>query len=280
MTTKIALLQMQSGIDARHNCQSITDAMAEASRERASILFTPEMALLLDSDRKRSQSQLTRLEDNPEIAAICSQAANGNIWVHIGSLALLGGADGRRRNCSVMINNVGQIVSTYDKIHLFDVDLHTGESWRESSAYAPGDTLSLVETPLGLLGLSICYDIRFPALYQALTDEGARVLAIPAAFTVPTGQAHWHILSRARAIENAAFVVATAQTGTHEDGRKTFGHSLVVDPWGEIILDMGDMPGLGFADIDLGSVAKVRVRIPVLEHRREIPQMNQCNDRL
>jgi deaminated glutathione amidase len=279
MMTKIALLQMQSGIDARFNCQSITDAMAEAARGGASILFTPEMALLLDSDRKRSQTQLTRLEEDPQIATICAKAAECNIWVHIGSLALLGGADGRRRNCSVMINNVGQIVSTYDKIHLFDVDLETGESWRESAAYAPGDVLSLVETPLGLLGLSVCYDIRFPALYQALTDEGAHVLAIPAAFTVPTGQAHWHILLRARAIENAAFVVAAAQTGTHEDGCKTYGHSLVVDPWGEIMLDMGDQPGLGFANIDLGLVAKVRARIPVLEHRRAIPQMNRRNDR-
>ncbi len=273
MTTTIAVLQMQSGIEPRANCDAIIDAIANASKAGAAMLFLPEMALLLDSDRMRSQACLTHLDGNPEVSAICAAAARHSMWVHIGSLAVLGGAGERRRNCSVVIDDLGQICSTYDKIHLFDVDLQSGESWRESAAYAPGEALCLVDTPVGRLGLSICYDIRFPALYQALAGAGATVLAIPAAFTVTTGQAHWHILLRARAIENAAFIVAAAQTGLHQDGRKTYGHSLVVDPWGEIILDMGDAPGLAYAHVNLSSIADVRARIPVLEHRRVIPQI-------
>ena len=208
MNAKIALLQMQSGVDPHINCKVIIDAIAAASAGGALMLFTPEMALLLDSDRQRSQLHLTHLADNPEVQLICAAAAEHSIWVHLGSIALLGGTDGRRRNCAVVIDKHGNIASTYDKVHLFDVDLQTGESWRESSAYAPGDALFVVDTPVGLLGLSLCYDVRFPALYQSLSGAGATVLAVPAAFTVPTGQAHWHILLRARAIENAAFVIA------------------------------------------------------------------------
>ena len=154
---------------------------------------------------------------------------------------------------------------------MFDVDLPTGESWRESAAYAPGEQAVVAETPLGRIGLTICYDLRFPDLYRALSDAGATLLAIPAAFTRPTGAAHWHVLLRARAIEAGAFVVAAAQTGTHEDGRATYGHSLVVDPWGEVLLDMGEAAGLGFAEIDPARIAEVRARIPALDHRRAIP---------
>ena len=170
-----------------------------------------------------------------------------------------------------MIDDQGAIKARYDKQHLFDVDLPTGESWRESSAYGAGQGSVIAKTPIGALGLSICYDIRFGALYQALSNAGAEILSIPAAFTVPTGEAHWHVLLRARAIENACWVVAAAQTGQHEDGRQTFGHSMVVDPWGEIVLDMGKHPGLGFADISLSRVQEVRGRIPVIAHRRPIP---------
>ena len=156
-------------------------------------------------------------------------------------------------------------------MHLFDVDLPTGESWRESAAYAPGEGAVVVDTPAGALGLSICYDLRFPALYAALAEAGAELLAIPAAFTRPTGAAHWHALMRARAIENGCFVAAAAQAGAHEDGRSTYGHGLVVGPWGDVLLDMGEARGLGFAEIDLAQVADVRARIPVLVHRRSIP---------
>ena len=159
---------------------------------------------------------------------------------------------------------------------MFDVDLPSGESWRESASYAPGAGSVVAQTPAGALGLSICYDLRFADLYRALSDAGATVLAVPAAFTRPTGAAHWHVLLRARAIEAGAYVVAAAQTGTHQDGRETYGHSLVVDPWGEVILDMGDAAGLGFAEIDAARIADVRARIPVLAHRRPIPEVTSA----
>ncbi len=163
------------------------------------------------------------------------------------------------------------IRARYDKMHLFDVDLATGESWRESSAYRAGDRPVVADTPLGKMGLTICYDIRFPDLYSMLSQSGATIFAVPAAFTVPTGKAHWHVLLRARAIESAAFVIAAAQTGKHEDGRETYGHSLVIDPWGEVLLDMGSEPGLGFAELDLDRVTEVRAQIPVHLNRRDIP---------
>jgi predicted amidohydrolase len=175
-------------------------------------------------------------------------------------------------NRGFVIDGNGEIRARYDKIHLFDVDLPTGESWRESAAYRGGDKAVVVETPIGLLGLSICYDVRFADLYSRLSNHGATAFSIPAAFTVPTGKAHWHVLMRARAIEAGAFVVAAAQVGKHEDGRETYGHSLVVDPWGEVLLDMGgEAAGLGFAELDLEAVERVRARLPAIWHRRPIP---------
>jgi deaminated glutathione amidase len=185
--------------------------------------------------------------------------------------------DGRLVNRSFVIDDSGTIRARYDKLHLFDVDLATGESWRESARYAPGDSAIVVDTPVAALGLSVCYDLRFPALYSSLSDAGAQLLAVPAAFTVPTGEAHWHTLLRARAIENAAYVVAAAQTGTHPDGRTTFGHSLVVDPWGKTLLDMGEGQGVGFAEINLEAVQKARKQIPVLDHRRAIPHVTHIS---
>ena len=171
-----------------------------------------------------------------------------------------------------MIDREGRVRATYDKLHLFDVDLPTGESWRESNTYSAGAGVTLVNgTPVGKLGLTICYDLRFPGLFARLAEADADVIAVPAAFTVPTGKAHWHILLRARAIEAGLFIVAAAQVGHHEDDRNTFGHSLVVDPWGEILLDMGEEEGVGFADIDLKRISDVRARIPALSHRRPIP---------
>jgi deaminated glutathione amidase len=193
--------------------------------------------------------------------------------VHLGSLAVRGDApDAKWRNRAFVIAPDGGIAARYDKIHLFDVDLASGESWRESAVYEGGEQAVAVQLPRAVLGLSICYDIRFSAVYSALSRAGADIIAVPAAFTVPTGQAHWHVLLRARAIENACFVVAAAQTGEHADSRSTYGHSLVIDPWGEILLDMGEAPGLGFAELDLARIADVRSRVPVIANRRPVAE--------
>jgi deaminated glutathione amidase len=268
---KVALLQMTSGIDPRRNAEIMVDAVRDAAAAGAAMLFTPEMSGLLDRDRTRSRAAIRREGDDLVLAAIQDAARAHGIWVNIGSLAIdPARADGRFANRSFVIDDRGEIVARYDKVHLFDVDLPTGESWRESGAYAGGDRGVVVETPLGTLGLSVCYDLRFPQLYQALSGAGATILSIPAAFTVPTGDAHWHVLMRARAIENACFVIAAAQTATHEDGRATYGHSLVVSPWGEVLLDMGTEPGMGFCEIEPAMVNTVRSRIPVIAHRRPV----------
>lgn len=269
---RIALLQMTTGVDPVANAHTITTAIADAAKGGAVMLFTPEMSGLLDSNRARASDNLHREADDPVLAAVREAAADHGIWVHLGSLAVRGD-DGKLANRAYVIGPDGTIRARYDKLHLFDVDLPTGESWRESATYTPGSGAVVVDTPVGQLGLAICYDMRFPDLFRALSNAGATVLAVPAAFTRPTGAAHWHILLRARAIEAAAFVVAAAQTGVHEDGRATYGHSLVIDPWGEVLLDMGEEAGLGFAEIDPARTADVRARIPVLAHRRTIPEV-------
>jgi predicted amidohydrolase len=269
---RIALFQARTGIDPAANAGELAARVAEAAAGGAAMLFTPEMSGLLDQDRARAAANVRQEADDPSLAAVRAAAAKAGIWVHIGSLALKGEAGGKLVNRGFVIDGEGAIRARYDKIHLFDVDLPTGESWRESASYRGGERAVVVETPLGPLGLSICYDLRFAGLYAALSDGGAKAFSIPAAFTVPTGEAHWHVLMRARAIEAGAFVIAAAQAGPHEDGRATYGHSLVVDPWGKVLLDMGgDGPGLGFADIDLDSADEVRRRIPALLHRRPIP---------
>lgn len=266
---RIALLQMNSGIDPGKNAAAIVDGMREAKAGGAEMLFTPEMSGLLDRDRKRAAAHLSAEGDDAVLAAVRQAAAELGIWIHIGSLALRSDTDPDRLvNRGFVIDDQGTIRARYDKIHLFDVDLDTGESWRESSVYDAGDAAVIADTPIGKLGLSVCYDLRFADLYRALSDGGATLLSIPAAFTVPTGKAHWHVLMRARAIESAAFVVAAAQVGSHEDGRETYGHSLVIDPWGVILLDMENTAGIGFAEIDTARVAEVRKRIPVIAHRR------------
>lgn len=268
---RIALFQMRSGIDPEANGRALVDAVADAKAGGAVMLFTPEMSGLLDRDRTRAAAHLTIEDEDAVLAAVRAAATEQRIWVHLGSLALRASNDSKRLiNRGFVIDDAGTIRARYDKIHLFDVDLDTGESWRESAVYNAGDAAVVVDTPLGTLGLSVCYDLRFPQLYQALGDGGATLLSVPSAFTVPTGKAHWHILLRARAIESAAFVIAAAQCGSHEDGRDTYGHSLVIDPWGQVLLDMEQQNGLGFADIDLDTVADVRRRIPVLAHRRRI----------
>jgi predicted amidohydrolase len=268
---RIALFQANTSIDPEPNARALVSAVEAAAAGQAEMLFTPEMSGLLDRDRDRAARHLRDEASDPVLAQVREAARETGIWVHIGSLALAGEReDSRLVNRGFLVAPDGGIRARYDKIHLFDVDLPTGESWRESAAYAPGERSVLADTPAGLLGLSVCYDLRFPDLYRTLTDAGATILAVPAAFTVPTGEAHWHILLRARAIEAGAFVVAAAQVGEHEDGRRTYGHSLVVDPWGRVLLDMGEEPGVGFADLDLAQVDEVRGRLPAIRHRRPI----------
>jgi len=267
---KVALFQMTSGVDPASNARALVDAVAQAAQSGAQMLFTPEMSGCVDQDRKRSQAVITTQEKDPVLAAVRDAARAHGIWVHLGSLAVSDPASDMRRNRAFLIDDQGAIRAHYDKIHLFDVDLPGGESWRESNSYVPGDRAVVAQTPLGRLGLTICYDLRFPDLFRALSNARADIIAVPAAFTVPSGEAHWHVLLRARAIESSAFVVATAQTGQHEDGRRTYGHSLVIDPWGTILLDAGDAPGLSFCELPLERIADIRGRIPSLMHRRPI----------
>lgn len=269
--TRVALFQSTSGIDPAANARALVGAIEKAASGGAEMLFTPEMSGLLDRDAARAAKVLRRQDEDQVLAACRDAAARLGIWLHIGSLAVLT-EGGKIANRAFVIDRAGEIRATYDKIHLFDVDLPTGESWRESSVYSAGLEVVVVSgTPVGKLGLTICYDLRFPGLFARLAESDADVIAVPAAFTVPTGKAHWHVLLRARAIEAGLFVVAAAQVGHHEDGRNTFGHSLVIDPWGEVLLDMEEQGGVGYADIDLKRISDVRSRIPALNHRRPIP---------
>jgi len=270
---KIAVFQMTSGTDPEENANALIAAMADARAGGADMVFAPEMALLLDRDRKRAAATIADPAYAGLLPGLCDAAREHSIWLAFGLPVAL--ENGKLANRSYLVNSSGEVAGAYDKLHMFDVDLDSGESWRESNAYQPGEALSVTdETPAGTLGLTICYDIRFPALFDALGREGCDMIAIPAAFTVPTGTAHWHTLVRARAIEASAFVVAAAQVGEHADGRKTYGHSLVVDPWGEVLLDMGsEDAGLGFARIDPERIAQVRKQVPSLANRRAIPDL-------
>ena len=270
--TRIAIVQMTSGIDPRANAAALVAAIDAAKAGGAAMLFTPEMSGLIDRDRARATPHIVAENVDPVLAAVRDTAARTGVWVAVGSLAVAR-ADGGWANRAVVVDNTGRIVARYDKIHMFDVDLATGESWRESAAYVAGDAVVAVRTPVGLLGLSICYDLRFPALFEALGQAGCDVIAIPAAFTVPTGAAHWHLLQRARAIEASAYVIAAAQAGQHEDGRRTYGHSLVVDPWGEVLLDMGEAGSgrVAFCDIDPQRISDVRRQLPSLANKRPLP---------
>lgn len=269
-----ALVQMTSGIDPAANLATIDRAMAEAAASGAAMAFLPEMSLLLDRDRARSGAHMTREADSPWPAALQAMAQKHGIWLHSGSMPLLADDGERRVNRTHVIAADGSIRARYDKVHMFDVTLPSGENWQESAAYAGGDAVTVVETPLGQLGLSICYDLRFPELYRALVDRGATSIAIPAAFTVSTGEAHWHVLMRARAIETGCHIVAAAQGGTHADGRQTYGHSLVVDPWGAILADAGvagDGRETGYAltlaPIEEVAVSRARAAIPLARSR-------------
>lgn len=275
---KIAILQMTSGIDPEANFRVIEDALKEAQTAGADVLFTPEMSLLLDRNRKRAAETMA----SPHYVEIRQRlndlATSGHTDLALGSMPIPL-ESGKNANRSVYFHSDGEQAAQYDKIHMFDVDLASGESWRESNSYEPGKfVVAESHTPLGTLGLTVCYDLRFPALFDALGKAQCDAIAVPAAFTKPTGEAHWHVLLRARAIEASAFVIAAAQVGKHEDGRETYGHSLVVDPWGEVLLDMGgEEAGLGFCEIDLDRIAKVREQVPSLANRREMPKSGWDN---
>jgi predicted amidohydrolase len=260
---------MTAGIDPAENAATLVAGVERAASEGAAMLFTPEMSGLLDRDRQRAASHIVPEADNPVLAAVREAAARRAIWVALGSLAVAR-EDGRWANRSLLVAPDGSVAARYDKIHMFDVDLASGESWRESNAYAPGEAVVTAETPLGRLGLTVCYDIRFPALFEALGRARCDAIAVPSAFTVPTGRAHWHLLNRARAVEASAWVIAAGQAGRHADARETYGHSLVVDPWGDVLLDMGEEAGLGFATIDPARTAEVRAQLPSLVNRRDI----------
>ena len=274
--TRIAVLQTTTGIDPAANAATLVESIGRAKAGGAEMVFTPEMSGLLDRDRARAADKIVPEGEDAVLAAGRQAAAEQGLWVALGSLAVRR-EDGRLANRSFLIDPSGGIAARYDKMHMFDVTLASGESWRESAAYVPGhEVVTADATPVGRLGLTVCYDVRFPALFEELGRRSCDVIAIPAAFTVPTGKAHWHLLQRTRAVEASAWVVAAAQVGEHADGRRTYGHSLVVDPWGEVVLDMGgEGPGLAFAEIDPGRTAEIRAQLPSLANRRPIPRSDR-----
>jgi predicted amidohydrolase len=264
---KAAMIQMRSGVTPGANVDAAVRMIGEAKAAGAEYVLTPEMTNIMEVKRERLFAAIVDEEHDTSLATFRELARKLAIYLHVGSLAIRAGHN-RAANRAFLINPRGEIAARYDKIHLFDVDLSGGESYRESRTYRAGELAVLSDLPWGRLGITICYDLRFPALYRALAEAGATMLAIPSAFTMQTGEAHWHVLNRARAIENDCFVFAAAQGGKHENGRETFGHSLIVDPWGRILAEGGIEPGVVMAEIDVGEVAKARARIPSLEHGR------------
>jgi len=266
-TFTAGLVQMRSGLSPHANLDSAVRLIEEAKNGGADYVLTPEMTNILEIRRERLFAALEPEESDPSLAAFRELARKLGIFLHIGSLAIKLLPE-KAANRSFLIDRKGEIIARYDKIHIFDVDLDGGESYRESRNYRPGEIGVAADLPWGRLGLTVCYDLRFPALYRALAEAGSSFLAIPSAFTRQTGEAHWHVLSRARAIENGAFVLAAAQGGKHENGRETFGHSLVVDPWGRILAEGGTEQGVILAVIDPAEVTTARARIPSLQHGR------------
>jgi predicted amidohydrolase len=261
------MIQMRSGLTPGANSDDAARMIGEAKSAGADYVLTPEMTNILAARREQLFSVVVEEEADTSLATLREVARKLGIYVHIGSLAIKISPD-RAANRSFLIGPKGDILARYDKIHMFDVDLAGGESYRESRNYRPGELAVLADLPWGRMGLTVCYDLRFPALYRALAEAGATMLAIPSAFTKQTGEAHWHVLMRARAIENGSFVFAAAQGGKHENGRDTYGHSLIVDPWGSIIAEGGTEPGVIMAEINPAEVASARARIPSLQHGR------------
>ena len=266
-TFRAALIAMRSGVSPAANLDAAVALIKEAAGAGADYAQTPEMTNVMDVRRERLLETVVAAEKDASLARFRELARQLGIYVHIGSLAVKVSPE-RAGNRSFLIDRDGEIVARYTKIHMFDVDLANGESYRESRTFRPGEIAVAADLPWGRLGLTICYDLRFPALYRALAEAGASFLAIPSAFTRQTGEAHWHVLIRARAIENGCFILAAAQGGPHENKRETFGHSLIVDPWGRILAEGGTEPGIVMATVDPAEVARARARIPSLQHGR------------
>lgn len=266
-TFRVGLVQMRSSRTPSENIATAVKLIGEAKRAGADYVLTPEMTNILELSREKLFAAIVPEEKDVGVATFRELAQSLGIWLHIGSLALKVSAD-KAVNRSLLIDPQGEIAARYDKIHMFDVDLAGGESYRESHNFRPGEAAVVCDLPWGRLGLTVCYDLRFPALYRALAEAGSSFLTVPSAFTRQTGEAHWHVLLRARAIENGCYVFAAAQGGAHENGRETFGHSLVVDPWGRVLAEGGIEPGVFLANIDPALVASVRGRIPSLQHGR------------
>ncbi len=264
---RVALVQMCSGREVDKNVARATELIGEAAKGGAGYVQTPEMTTLMELERPRLLAAVRSEKDTPALPHFQALARELAIWLHIGSMPVLL-ESGKLANRAYLISPAGEITARYDKIHMFDVDLGGGESYTESANYEPGRHAVLADLPWGPIGLTICYDLRFPPLYRALARAGAKFLAVPAAFTRPTGMAHWHTLLRARAIESQAFVFAAAQGGLHENGRETFGHSLVVSPWGEVLAEGDVHPAVIFADVELQLLEDVRRRVPSLTHDR------------
>ncbi|MEN5082814.1 carbon-nitrogen hydrolase family protein [Bosea sp. TWI1241] len=263
---RAACVQMRATRDPLRNRDDAIRMIREAATAGAQFVQTPEVTNLCERDTKRMRELTQTEEAHAVLAGLRETARDAKIWLHIGSLSV---ADGEKiANRAYVIDPEGTIAARYDKVHLFDVDLPNGETWRESNTFTGGDRAVLVETPWGLVGLSICYDVRFPYLYRAEAEAGAFMLTGPACFTRQTGEAHWQVLQRARAIENGAFMMSAAQGGLHEDGRESYGHSIIVDPWGRVLAEAGNEPGVVMAEIDTALVAQARARVPSLRHGR------------
>ncbi|MDP6473464.1 MAG: carbon-nitrogen hydrolase family protein [Alphaproteobacteria bacterium] len=265
---RVACVQPSSGQDMDENLRAACELVRAAEGDGARLIALPENVALMDHRDEEVQAQAAVLDAHPAILAFAEVARETGAWIVAGSVGALA-PGGRVVNCSAVIDGDGAIAARYDKIHMFDVDLPNGEVYRESAAFRPGDDAVIAETPWGGLGMSICYDLRFPQLYRALAHGGADIVSIPAAFTKVTGEAVWHVLNRARAIESAAFVISPCMWGSHSGGRKTFGHSLIIDPWGTVLADAGEGVGYVTAEIDLAEVAKARAAIPALRHDRD-----------
>jgi predicted amidohydrolase len=264
---KVGLIQMRSGLEPQENLAAALTLIDDAKSGGANYVLTPEMTNILALKRDHLFSKIVAEDQDATLATLREVARQLGIYVHIGSLAIKVSPE-KAVNRSFLIDRKGDVAARYDKIHMFDVDLASGESYRESNNYRAGELAVVADLPWGRLGLTVCYDLRFPALYRALAEAGAAFLAIPSAFTKQTGEAHWHVLQRARAIENGCFVFAAAQGGRHENGRETYGHSLVVDPWGRIVAEGGIEPGVVMAEVDPAEVAAARAKIPSLHHGR------------
>jgi deaminated glutathione amidase len=268
MTLSVACVQMNSGGDIHANIAKIEAMVADAAKRGAQMVALPENCFVMEEPGQGAARVMHTLHDHPGLEVAQAVAKNNRVWLLVGSMAVKIDESGKTLNRSLLIGDSGQIVHAYDKIHLFDVELPGGEKYMESAKMLPGAHAVVADTPWAKLGMTVCYDVRFPHLYRTLAQAGAKILAVPAAFTYVTGEAHWHVLLRARAIENGCFVIAPAQVGTHPGNRRTYGHALIVDPWGKVLADAGSEEGVIIAKLDMQQVEQVRSRIPSLKHDR------------